>query len=110
MTIQKAFQLAGKGGYKKGWTLVSANKNWVDWDNGRGSSMQTPTSNHLLNPDFWRGFSKNLSFGSDCGFTKCPAEGEHKKCWMKLWHSLIDHLAEGGSIESFFAGLEEGKE
>lgn len=29
----------------------------------------------------------------------------HKREWKTYWHHLIDHLAEGGAIESYFDTL-----
>lgn len=105
--MEKAIRRAIEGGMKEGekWKFIRANRYWAGWLDGNGTETNISVDKYLLDPTFWECLAKSLSFGTDCGFVNCPAHGEHKKCWMKVWHSFIDHIADGKDIDSFFEQL-----
>lgn len=51
----------------------------------------------LLDPLFWQSLGKSM--GWEKGIDTYPYKNS---AWKEKWHSLIDHLASGGSIEDFF--------
>jgi len=101
MTIQKAIELANKGGYKSG-------GKWLSGVHPHGM---------LLDPDFWSALGKAMGWKLD----NCDMEFGAKKsthcthchfgpngdcnAWLWHWHFFIDHLADGESIESYFEKL-----
>ena len=85
-------------------------------------------SNHLeekifLDPLFWQAMGKAMGWGGKTGEhfeqekfkngkvkSKCSSCGDRwpyrgNFCWLYHWHCLIDWLAEGKSVESFFEEL-----
>jgi len=73
--------------------------------------------NYLLDPSFWQSLGKALSWKENRD-RKHPemVKAEYCDCrnceywagnpvWKYQWHRLIDHRAEGGSVESFFKTL-----
>lgn len=96
MTIKKAIQLAIEGGYENsGWGYEK----------------------DFLDPSFWQSLGKAKDWKGACGHCLAPTiqtclrymfceEAEVIDRWKAEWHSLIDHLADGGTIESFFKELE----
>ena len=65
----------------------------------------------LIDPDWWQALGKAMRWGrEEIGCVVCDhrincAKHNSSKDWLYHWHRLIDHLAEGGSIESFFEKL-----
>lgn len=71
----------------------------------------------LLDPLFWQCLGTAMGWKKwecDCGeqyemqgIIICPLCNEQgaRESWRQRWHRLIDHLAEGKSVESFFANL-----
>jgi len=66
----------------------------------------------LLEPEFWQSLGKTLVWDGQlwCGRQGCGNDGEHfhtssKENWLPKWHALIDHLASGNDIESYFKTL-----
>lgn len=108
MTIQKAIQKAVEGGYNDGWKV---------------SQLVEAV---LLDPSFWQALGKSMGWSSlicyRCnlempqgamidghifekqGTCECK-ENVYFKPWLYYWHRLIDHLAEGKTIESYFTNL-----
>ena len=65
----------------------------------------------LLDPLFWQALGKSMGWGNTnvCGHCRSNLydsyERKEDKMWHYYWLSFIDHLAEGGSVESYFANL-----
>lgn len=101
MTIEQAIEKAIEGG----------------WDHRKMITYHTKTfgtvSDPLLDPSFWRSLGKAMGWGI-C--KACKTTHENVVCdygsefldtsnWKERWHSLIDHLADGKSIEEYFEKL-----
>lgn len=56
----------------------------------------------LLDPSFWQCLGKTIGLPKEVGalYGMPIVDG-----WQMLWHRFIDHLASGGSAESFFKEL-----
>lgn len=87
MTIQEAIKKAIDGGWDST-GMVHEEKN--DICNGL-----------FLDPLFWKALGKAMWWGD--GRFKVSDWQTHG--WLFHWHRLIDHLAEGKSVESFFEQL-----
>lgn len=58
----------------------------------------------LLDPEFFKALGRGLGWKEH--YTKWDGEGEqYRKKWLVEWHSLIDTLANGGTIEEFFTKI-----
>lgn len=115
MKIQDAITKAIEGGYK--------NEEAESWS--EGNYVDTCYEVWLLDPLFWQALGKSLVW-EEKDF-RCVNEAtfsKHKTCelcldrksrlswrkrngkgWLYYWHGLVDHLAEGGTIESYFEKL-----
>lgn len=111
MTLEQALEKANDGGWK---TTLEPYR-----------SLSEAIALALLDPLFWQALGKSMGWGSGCnvclkdGITHSYANGwadecekpkehlteNHKYPWQINWHRLIDHLAKGGSIESYFEKL-----
>ena len=125
MTIPQAIEIAGKNRY------TYKGKTSVDYSTGRteaikkviwssdtycavedtvGFKFRVYYNNLFLDPLFWQALGRGMGWF-------CPFRHVHKDTdtcfpWHTKWHQLIDHLADGGTPESFFAdiALPEDKE
>lgn len=109
---QRAIEDAVKGGWRP--------SKYLDYDdakmmNGFAGFVSFHYQQYaLLDPVFWQALGKTRGWTAKCdaafldGFAH-PSYNACKGCkkasWMLFWHRLIDHLASGGTIESFFEGL-----
>lgn len=74
----------------------------------------------LLDPSFWQALGKSMGWVKEenyrphrigahsddwGGSSDEPCDCDIKGDWREQWHELIDHLAEGGTIEGYFAKL-----
>ena len=118
MTIEQAIGKAIEGGYmpfKRG-RLVFNKKTeswWHQWgdinEDGDKVTFENPTAWHslqyfnklLLDPSFWQSLGKAIGWGEN---QYSPGEGLVDG-WLYYWHNFIDHLADGGTIESYFEKL-----
>lgn len=94
MDIKTAINKAIEGGYKKGTYWLD---NWL------------PPVAFIIcsDPLFWQSLGKAMGWGKNREI-QTPRLGSNVKIkgeWFHYWHRLIDHLAEGRSIESFFEEL-----
>ena len=123
MTIQTAITKAIEGG----WDILGVReiggvkqKIAMEWILERIESV-------VLDPLFWQALGKNLNWENEIieykiGKRKVetingdfirPAHTVRRRAkggktkWKRMWHSLIDHLAEGRTIESWFADLDK---
>lgn len=96
MTIKTAIEKSVKGGYKVKGVNDFDLEEWMD-----GFMIGYV----LLDPSFWKCLGKEM--GWDRPVTaKDRKEGMTlRRMYLTHWHRLIDHLAEGKSIESFFESL-----
>lgn len=106
MTIQQATQKAIEGGWKGVDATIVEGQVYTF-----GKRIVEPEA--LLDPLFWQSLGKAMGWGTGCNICsgdECinPKEHltkNHKYPWQIEWHRFIDHLAEGKSIELFFAEL-----
>lgn len=115
--MEKAIKIAIENGYPAPTGATYYNKDgtlggwWYKWKSeneyGEEIELENPCCfDHIhyqqslfLDPLFWQALGKGL------GWTW---EGEHETgipAWNRVWHSFIDHLAEGKDINSFFEEL-----
>lgn len=95
MTIQTAIQKAVEGGWDK-------TRATLDFNEGGGEQIWE--SDMILDPLFWQALGKSMGWdGTDCLHNGC--KDHPSKEWKVRWHELIDHLAEGKSIEDYFNDL-----
>ena len=116
MTVQRAIELSIEGGWRAaekpfidksetGWVTVGFNNvttNVLVWHH-----------EILLDPSFWQCLGKRKGWEYHHAFWcyanekggKCDCSPEDEKLYH--WHRLIDHLADGGTIESYFATLDD---
>lgn len=64
----------------------------------------------LINPIFWQCLGKAMGWEERYANFTCPDNGygcgmNTLHGWRREWHSLIDHLASGGSVEEWFGKL-----
>jgi hypothetical protein len=66
-----------------------------------GIQCEDAYDHYLLDPIFWRALGRAKGWGTG------PLWENNKPVpvWKLEWHRFIDHLAEGGYAETFFAGL-----
>ncbi len=65
-------------------------------------------SDRLLDPLFWQALGKAEGWTTDgktSRFSSMTFGEFEKRHWKTHWHSLIDHLAQGGDIDTFFNNL-----
>jgi hypothetical protein len=103
MTIQEAIEKAREGGWEPN-----------HWDeNGETFYLQTSHGHEqiklniyrlLLSPLFLKFLGKAMGWGV---VKPCRCKNHCLDCseFVYFWHRLIDHLAEGGTVESFFEKL-----
>lgn len=117
MTIKQAIEKAIDGGFptrKLRTKIENLNKTGIGSPNLVTGYDIEPL---VLNPLFWKCLGTAMGWKKwecDCGeqyemqgIIICPLCNEHgaRESWRQRWHRLIDHLAEGKSVESFFANL-----
>jgi hypothetical protein len=118
MTIHEALNTAIAGGYhiegSDGVTTEYGGANseysvWTRTDNH--SSFMIPVHETLLDPAFWRALGQALGWDAPCDLAITCRHGDeecwhgHGTYWMYQWHCFIQHLAQGGTPETFFARL-----
>jgi hypothetical protein len=99
MTIHEVIEKAKEGGY--------------EIPSSRYATKHFNIKVIFLDPSFWQCLGKALGWSDyavcrDCGKTQCESNFHQagvKAEWLYHWHRFIDHLAEGGPVESFFETL-----
>ncbi len=88
-SVQQAIrEAAEKGGYRyRSWKV-----NDLEPNEGYNALQLRALPEHLHDPDFWKALAKARKW-------------EDVNAWRFHWHRFIDHLADGGDVESFFAAL-----
>lgn len=128
MTIQTAIEKAIEGGYLK--TQVGS-LSYIDPEHYyrnreahfRGNAVNEPFSIHIdslmVDPQFWQCLGKAMGWkdkvceitgkvnGVGCGCANGPdgCMSLFTTEWQYRWHRMIDHIADGGTIESYFEKL-----
>jgi hypothetical protein len=88
-SVQQAIrEAAEKGGYRyRSWKV-----NDLEPNEGYNALQLRALPEHLHDPDFWKALATARKW-------------EDVNAWRFHWHRFIDHLADGGDVESFFAAL-----
>ena len=90
MTITEAIEKAIEGGWEKDGFVCQGELIGVE-------------EIALLDPLFWQALGKAM------GWAEVKRNGifvqSNNRAWIDKWHALIDHIADGGSIESYFETL-----
>src|SRR5437667_11438944 len=81
-------EAAEKGGYRyRSWRV-----NDLEPNEGYNALQLRALPEHLHDPDFWKALATARKW-------------EDVNAWRFHWHRFIDHLADGGDVDSFFAAL-----
>lgn len=87
--MEQAIKCATEGGYP-----YKKQDGWVE-----GTAMLLM----LLDPIFWCALGKQQMWHKAQPYAANPYLWEDG--WMRHWHELIDHIADGGNIDDFFNEL-----
>ena len=128
MKIDEAIKIAAENGYYDEFSFVSDNfivdhatENIVTFYNKYSKSKRNRyTHRILMNPLFWQALGNGLEWMTSGTFrveTVKPIYipspeilNEHKTViycdeWLYRWHQLINHLADGGTIDEYFENI-----
>ena len=105
-SLNKAIQDAIRDGYLLDGKKLLYYEKYGYWyiDNGNNDWDIVCLNEILLDPLFWQ------CLGKSRGWNKTSSNFSKKKItiteyWRPVWHRLIDHLADGKDITSFFDSL-----
>ena len=105
MTIKKTIEKAIEGGWKN-WERHFTHKTNIALD---GEDEFGIVAQIILDPSFWQALGKSLGWEKKCSVGSLCDENNRHGCphdeAISRWHTLIDHLDIGGSIESYFKTL-----
>lgn len=86
---------------------ISATSTWpiVHGTSPSGVHKLWPLASALLDPQFWQCLGKQRGWGD----TELHQNSDPYPIgwWILRWHTLIDHLGTGGSIEDYFKSIDE---
>ena len=126
MTIDKAIQKAIEGGWKSDQTYIAYGCYETFWGAGKEHWKYRPNTGVgieriylgtiFFDPLFWQALGKAMGWRNGSGGSSMlyrfhgdgqvtQEEKPFMNEWAIKWHRMIDHLAEGGKIESFFETL-----
>ena len=80
----------------------SYGEGFEDIENGLVVDMPAEIEGMFLDPFFWQALGKSMGWGGSHYGDNAVEHECNNQCvpnWYHKWHALIDHLAEGGSIE-----------
>ena len=111
MTIQQAIEKAMGGGWKKAEHMESFTTKFL---------AETFIYEILFDRIFWKSLGKEIGWDNhvflynDGSCVRCNGKGiyefingkENNDSWRVYWHRFIDFLADGKSIEDYFASLD----
>jgi len=115
MKIEDAITKAIEGGYKQSDPLLSHADKKI-----REGALLINKHIIILDPSFWQCLGKAMGWSEwkycltdkptkDMMYGECEdmedKTHKHQEGWIFYWHSLIDHLASGKDIESFFNSM-----
>ena len=109
MKIEQAIKKAIEGGWLKNilknYTYEVFGTSCIEFfDKETGAKvMIIQIAEMLLDPQFWQCLGKAMGWEEVWRENNTP----HIKDWKVYWHELIDHLAEGKTIEKYFEELKE---
>lgn len=111
--MEKAIQKAIEGGYIPQNIYDNPDTSFCVYYNGK--AYLGTTALVLLDPTFWQCLGKAMGWEGkkqqviDNGPYSRPryelGGWEQTGDWKKEWHSLIDHLADGGNVDEFMNNL-----
>lgn len=101
MTIQQVIEKAIEGGYN------------TPFKSEFDMNSYPIQCQYLIDSLFWQALGKSMEWDEEFGGkAKQDDDGVYrlhnediKSEWLYRWHQLIDHLADGGTIESYFEQL-----
>lgn len=103
MTIEQIIQTAIEGGYAENGVIrnfTPQNRAFAAW------SLMGRFKELLLYPLFWKSLGVGLRWESnekEILYKKDDfGDSHYLQEWLEQWHSFIDHIADGKTIESFF--------
>ena len=115
--MEKAIQKAIEGGWKykgnsKTDETVREGHVKVYVNDSEDTKLYIDSTLLLLDPLFWQALGKSLGW-IDTTYTQRtgkiyagrPVNIVHRQDWLSNWHKMVDHLANGGDIETFFKQL-----
>ena len=94
MRIRDAISKAVAGGYPDDFGFGTPRVN--EYKHGE---IEGSIQGYVLDKDFWQALGKSLGWENNDKLNPYPTY------WENSWHHLIDHLAQGGTVEEYFAGL-----
>lgn len=97
--MEKALKLAMDGGHVKAGLCLN--------DNFKVCVTANPEL-LLLDPNFWQCLGKAEGWDEEFNLDGSLADGFSIKTyleWQYRWHQFIDHIADGGDIDTFFNNL-----
>jgi hypothetical protein len=118
MTVQEVMKKAVEGGYhiesSDGVDIAysGANDEYSAWTRtDTESSFLVPVEETLLDPRFWQALGRTLGWGEVCDLAIICVHGE-AECqryrgyyWMFQWLRFIQALAQGNTLDAFFASV-----
>ena len=96
MTTQEAIKKAIEGGWRSNDELIKKESRFYDPYQFISSAVNNKGT--FIDPQFWQCLGKAIPF-------KGRPSDEDNRPWLREWHSFIDHLAEGKTIEDYFKQL-----
>ena len=113
MTLQLAIEKAREGGYTtyprgrlaNHATMRRPNNLFIEFSD----CSEIHVSALLIDPAFWQGLARALGWPASYKLAGEDHDGdrvaETQAAWLHQQHRLIDHLARGDTLDSFFADL-----
>lgn len=105
--MKEAIQKSMDAGYIPEKLNFSAEWSSEDVENSVGVEVnyQVDKNKCLLDPIFWQCLGKSLGWDDDSDPMIAITQVNDGWRWLRNWHNLIDHLAEGKDPEDFFTSL-----
>lgn len=121
MTVEEIIKKSIEGGWEKAMidgnelSHVSVKYEQIEFREYEGSLypiLRMDVKSVMFDPSFWQSLGKAMGwvtteYMQEVGEIKYPRKSVKVKRqdWLKKWHKFIDHLADGGTIESYFEQL-----
>ena len=118
MMIQEAIDKANEGGYHMHGSdgmetsYDGANNEFSGWTRKDNlSTFLVPTEETFLDPRFWQALGRALGWSEVCDLTIICVHGDEEcqRCrgsyWMYQWHCCMQALAQGNTLDAFFASV-----
>lgn len=100
--MEKAIKRALEGGWSARYT-----HSFYQFNDPQTKNRKVPITSILLDKLFWQALGKVEGWDEGCVNDEEYKLTKYSQVWMwkHKWHQLIDHIAEGKDIDSFFNGL-----